>query len=533
MIKLLQVVVFFSALISSSQEIDSIILKLDQEIQIRDNYVENKNTEIASLKAEAHKIQLSGDSEEIYNSYIDLYKTYSSFKYDSAYYYLEKAKEIALNKNDSALLANAKIKEGFILLSAGLFTESLDTLNSVNFEYLQNESKYHFHFTKARCYFDLADYNDDNRYRINYIRKGIFNLSQSLNYVEPQSSEYLKANGLKNLKQQNWTKAEEIYFELLNKPDLSPQMYSVATSSLSYLYDQNNQEKIAMKYLGFAAISDIKNAITENIALRNLAIELYENGEVGKANHYVRVALQDATFYNARHRKNQISSILPIIESAQLHKLEQKNESLQNTVTLLAVLSLVILIFSVIIFKQLKAKKSARKALADYNKKLQQMNLNLLEADTIKQDYITYFLKVTSQLINKMGSLQKNTILKIKTKKPEEVLRVIQKYNVKNERAELFHQFDEVFLQLFPSFIEQLNGMFPEEEHRVVKKGELLNTELRILALYRLGIQDNKQVADFLDVSISTVYTYKTRLKSKSLHKNDFENQIMQVRKFY
>ena len=155
----------------------------------------------------------------------------------------------------------------------------------------------------------------------------------------------------------------------------------------------------------------------------------------------------------------------------------------------------------------------------------------MLEADAIKQDYITYFLKATSDLINKIGTIQKSTIHKIKTKNPEEVLNVLKKYSVKSERSELFHRFDMVFIKLFPSFTKSYNKLFPIDEPRTLKKGELLNTELRIFALYRLGIQDSQQVADFLDISVATVYTYKTRVKSKSLYKDIFEEKIMDIKR--
>ena len=514
-----------------AQNNDSLVSVLDETIVKREQYTQQKHQRLKTLERQMQKTRLSGTKEDIYQAHIKLYDGYNEFKYDSAYFYIEKAKGVAKEIKSTTHLSEAKIKEGFLLLSAGLFTEAIDTLQSIDTLALTPLKKYDLYFTKARSYFDLAEYNDDSKFQINYIRKGILNLNKALDLVEVNSSPYLKANGLKHLQQQNWELAKENYLLWLESYELSPQLYGIATSSLSYIFKQLDEPEKSKYYITLAAISDIQHAIKENIALRNLATKFYEEGKLKKANTYVRIALEDAEFFNARHRKNQISSILPIIESAQLYRVEQKNKSLQNTVILLAILSLIILVFFAIIVKQLKEKKAARQALAENNKQLQQMNLNLVEADSIKQDYITYFLKATSQLINKMGSLQKTTILKIKTKKPEEVLQTIYKYSAKKERTALFHQFDEVFLQLFPSFIESFNQLFPEKEQKTPKKNELLNTELRIFALYRLGIQDNKQVADFLDVSIATVYSYKTRLKNKSNHRENFDQKIMEIRK--
>ena len=239
--------------------------------------------------------------------------------------------------------------------------------------------------------------------------------------------------------------------------------------------------------------------------------------------------MEDATFYGARHRKIEISSILPIIEKAQLNKIKDKNDVLKNIVILLTILSVLIIVFLIIIFKQLVARNKSKKVMANSYSQLQEMNKRLGEANIIKEEYITYFIKATSDLISKIDYMQKSMLHKIITKKTDEVIASLKRYNVKEERESLFHQFDEIFLKLFPSFITDFNLLFPSDHISLIKKGELLNTELRIYALYRLGIQDANQIASFLELSVATIYTYKTRIKSKSEYKDIFEQKIMEI----
>ena len=189
-------------------------------------------------------------------------------------------------------------------------------------------------------------------------------------------------------------------------------------------------------------------------------------------------------------------------------------------------------IFSVIIFKQLKARNASKRILAESNLKLQELNNNLKEVDSIKQEYITYFLKVTSGFLNKMDQLQKSTLHKIMTKRPEDVVQIFNKYSVKRERAHLFQQFDEVFIKLFPSFQQDYYNLFPEKERLLPNNSNTLSNEMRIFALYRLGVQDSNQVADFLELSVATIYSYKTRIKSKSNFKENFEEKIMDIKQF-
>ena len=510
-----------------------ILKKLDKELRKQPIYLQKKRTHIDSLKKNAEKTQFYNDDHKIYQSYIQLFQEYKSFKYDSAYFYIDKAKELAIQMNDSLLIARTNINESFILLSSGLFKEASDILNTLNPASYSSELKYDYYFLMARFYYDLSDYNDDLRFRIKYVRKGNSFLEKAIAISSKNSPQFYAATGLMELKQQNWAGAENAFLSWLQliDPDEVPDQYGIAISSLSYAYEQQGNIAKAIESIGKAAISDVQNSTKENIALRNLANLLFQKGMLEEANRYLHLAMKDATFYNARQRKIQISSILPIVEGAQLYKLEQRNNNLQIIIVALFLLFGIAIILLLVIKKQLKQKNEAKKSLSIHIEELKKVNQSLTESDTIKQYYLAYFLNATSTLIQKLGRMQKSTIHKIKTKHPEEVLNVLKKFSVKKERRELFQQFDEVFLKLFPSFIEKFYALFPIEERKTMKHEKFLSTELRIFALYRLGIQDSKQVADFLEISVATVYTYKTRIKSKSLYKNNFEEKIMSIKR--
>ena len=520
----------FVPLLSFGQDVHPILDSLDRTLRNKEVYVGQKYSRIKTLQANIHKFTLSSDQRNLYLNNMALFEEYKSFKYDSAYYYLEQAKSRAVALHDRQLLAQARIKEGFVLLSSGLFKESIDTLSSIDPEQLTLKNRYDYFSVKARAYYDLADYTRDQRYNINYIQKGNLYLEKAIALIQPNTNEYWANESLKRLKQQDVKGAELAFSQWINNFNLPPEYYGIATSSLGYIYSEKRMTKKAIHYLALAAIADVKNATKETVALRNLANELFKLGYLEKANEYINLAMDDATFYDARHRKIEISSILPIIEKAQLNKVKEKNDKLEKIVILLTVFAFLIILFLIIIVKQLKARNKARMAMAASFTQLQEMNVSLSEANSIKEEYITYFIKATSDLINKIDHIQKSTIQKIISKKTDEVIGSLKKYDVKKERENLFHQFDVIFLKLFPTFIGDFNALFPVDNKSVIKKGELLNTELRIFALHRLGIQDSNQIADFLELSVSTIYTYKTRIKSKSNFKEVFEEKIMAIK---
>lgn len=524
---------FFFLLLSfsmSAKNVDPILDSLDRALQNKQIYIKQKYSRIKELKKNIHKSTLGKDNLSLYKLNMSLFEEYKSFKYDSAYYYLEEAKSKAIRLKNQELLSNSRIKEGFVLLSSGLFKEAIDTLNSIDASKLGRQNEYEYYSIKARAYYDLADYTRDQRYNISYIQTGNQYLEKALSLIKPNTNEYWSSESLKRLKQQDFKGAEQAFSYWITNFKLPADYYGIATSSLGYIYSEKGMTEKAVHYLALAAIADVKNATKETVALRNLANELFKLGYLDKANQYINLAMDDATFYDARHRKIEISSILPIIEKAQLNKVNEKNDMLEKIVILLTVLALIIILFLVVIFKQLKEKNASKKVLAESFSKLQELNITLSEANSIKEEYITYFIKATSDLINKIDQIQKSTIQKIISKKTDEVINSLKKYDVKKERENLFHQFDMIFLKLFPTFINDFNSLFPIDHKSVIKKGELLNTELRIFALHRLGIQDSNQIADFLELSVSTIYTYKTRIKSKSDFKEVFEEKIMEIK---
>ena len=90
--------------------------------------------------------------------------------------------------------------------------------------------------------------------------------------------------------------------------------------------------------------------------------------------------------------------------------------------------------------------------------------------------------------------------------------------------------FDTVFLNIYPTFIDEFNKLL-EEEARIVPKGDdLLTPELRIYALVRLGINDSVKIAEFLHYSPQTIYNYRNRVRNKShIPKGQFTTSVLRI----
>jgi hypothetical protein len=188
-------------------------------------------------------------------------------------------------------------------------------------------------------------------------------------------------------------------------------------------------------------------------------------------------------------------------------------------------------VFAVIIYKQLQKLKIADKVILESNHNLQESLNKLNEADKIKEEYIGYYFNLISEYINKLDKFKRSVDNKLITKRYDDIGILVNNINLTKEREELFINFDKAFLKIFPNFVEAYNALFTEENRVKLLPNQLLNTDLRIFALVRLGISDTEKISHILEYSVNTIYNYKTRIKSKSkLHNEEFEDAIMAIK---
>jgi len=194
-------------------------------------------------------------------------------------------------------------------------------------------------------------------------------------------------------------------------------------------------------------------------------------------------------------------------------------------------LVIMVVAFAIIIYKQLQKLKLADKVILDVNHNLQESINKLNEANKIKEEYIGYYFNLISEYINKLDKFKRSVDNKLTTKRYEDIRILVNNINLTKEREELFINFDRAFLKIFPNFVDGYNALFSEENHVKLLPNQLLNTDLRIFALVRLGISDTEKIAHILEYSVNTIYNYKARIKGKSIISNDeFEDAIMAIK---
>lgn len=522
--------VLFGSSAFSSSKTDSLLATLKTELTRKKIYDDQKELRIKKLKR-----KLSATSKTDYNSQYDicksLYEEYKVYQFDSAYVYTKKLLAISKTTKDVSKQYDSNIKLGFILLSSGMFKETFDCLNQINTHLLNDSSKLEYYALKARAYSDLADYNTDGAYAPFDNAESIKYLDSCIALSKPDSFDRLMHLGDRQLRTGQLQKPSEYYTRLLDHYNLTAHHRAMVATGLSAFYEGPFQSKTRINLLAIGAINDIRSSTKETLAIFKLGQQMYLDGNIKDAYMFIQQAMDDAQYYGARLRKIKIGAVLPVV-AAQIN-IATENEKNKFLIYFLsiAVVAILITLISFIAFIQLKRLKAKEKIIEENNVQLGKINDKLIEDTHIKEEYIGYFFNVISGYILKLEKLKRNVERKLSIKKYDDILLTVNEINIKKERETLFYTFDHIFLKIFPNFITTFNSLLKKEDQIWPKDHEVLNTDLRIFALMRLGINDNETIANILEYSVNTIYVYKMRIKAKALVPSDqFDHKIMAIK---
>lgn len=527
----------FSACQKNENSTDSAMRTLD--IAIADKApVANEMRVLDSLKKMLKTPKKAVETYAIQQKIIDRYMW---FRADSAFHYVHKNREIASKLNNRHMLLQSQLNLSILLSTAGLLNESSQILETIDKEELDSSLLRDYYYAHERFYYVSSEFNHDNYYTPIYKQKEN-RYKDSVRTTYPYGSlEYNKYTANLLVNDQKYVAAKDLLLQtipLIKKPS---RFAAMVYFDLAEIYEVLGNNKKYVYYLTLASIVDRKVPTKENAAIKELAFYLYKNkpGQLDRANRYIQIALEDASFYNNRQRIIQISEKLPLIVNAFQKMREQENNKLKSALIAISILLLIILVSLYFLYRKMMQLRTARTQSKQLYEELQvtnaailQMNDKLSHANETREEYLGVFMDLCASYISKLDDYKHMVRHKVINNKAHEILKNLHSQQfATSDRDEFTDSFDRTVLHLFPNFIEEVNQLLKESHRIVPKKGMLLTTELRILALIRLGIDSSQKIASFLHYSPQTIYNYKVKLRSYSQgSRNDFEENIKHIK---
>lgn len=544
-LKFLILFCFFSFNILTASEkttADSLMNQLDEVIANRAIYLEKKE---ARLKELSETLNKATTDRERFDALSNLYDEYHSFNADSAYNISLSQEKIARRIADPILTAQARLHRADILSATGMYHETLELIDSIKFEELpQYLHPYYFHI-KRTVYGRLADFAafEPEKERYSNLTKIYRDSIIATNEVNSLAHIITKADCF-NING-NPRAAVDVLNAFMTNNDLSEHERAICAWTLSDSYARLGDRDKQKEQLLISSISDLKSSVREYMSLRELALLLYEEGDLNRAYDFMTIAVDDATKCNARQRIVELNDSYPKINGIYVNTVEKQKDFLKRTIFIITVLSFVLLALLFYMRKQMQRITRARKAIEDaYNQlnvlteQLKTSNDNLSEANNaiaeiseLKEVYIGRYMDQCLVYIDKLDTYRKSIGKLLNSNRIDDLKKLLKSTSLVDDELKLFYeQFDNTFLSLFPSFVEDFNKLLLPEEAIIPKKEGSLNTELRIFALIRLGISDSDSIAKFLRYSLTTIYNYRTKVRNKSLgDRNKLEAEVLKI----
>ena len=529
---------------ATNNVVDSLLSQLDQVIQNRPVYIEQKEKKLNDLR-KALRQRISDENRfTLLGEYLDEYRSYNT---DSSLYISRERYQVALRMKNKEHQDNALMNTAEIMGTAGMYKEAIDLIQNVHINQLPDELHPYYYHIYRTVYGLMADYavteqekklyaEITDKYRDSLL---LVNKDNLLVYTLIQSDQYNVRGEFENAIQ---LLTDYLAGQIDNVHDVAICAYTLSESYR--LKEDTEKEK---EYLILSSIADMRSAVREYISLRKLAVLLYQEGDIDRAYSYLKLCMDDAVFCNARLRILEILQIFPLINDAYQQKTEKQQEQMEWALVSISLLSIFLLIAIFYVYKQMKRVAAARHEVVDANKRLKELNeelhlynLQLKEANHIiaensylKEEYIGRYMDQCSVYLEKMDNYRRSLGKIAASGKVDELYKHIKSSKfIDEELKDFYANFDNTFLQLFPTFVEDFNALLADGEQIYPKANERMSTELRIFALIRLGITDSVKIAQFLRYSVTTIYNYRTKVRNKAAGDRDLlEQEVMKIGK--
>lgn len=535
---------------------ESLLVQLDSVIANRDIYLENKEKYLTELHD--HLSNATTDHER-FDALGALYGEYHSFNADSAYAMSHRQEILARKIGDRNLITNALLNKANVLCDVGMYHETLSIIDTLTTCAIPDYLRPYFYHTKRTVYGHLASYAAFNHDKQYYEELTDDYRDSLLTVNDPNSIFHLLIKADQLNVHNRPREAVELLESFITNNNLSEHERAICAWTLSESYANLHDTASQKEQLLISAISDMKSAVREYVSLRQLALILYQEGDLDRAYRFLTIAVEDAAKCNARQRIIELNDSYPMINGIYVETVRNQKKTLEYTIFIITILSLLLIILLFYMRKQmLRIADGRRKVeaannklnvvngqLTESNDRLNELNRQLLQSNNklheaytaiaeiseLKEVYICQYMDQSLEYIELLDAYRKSVGKLVNAGKAAELQKLVKSTKIVDDELKSFYaQFDKTFLNIFPTFVEDFNNLLIPGEAIVPKRPGALTSELRIFALIRLGITDSIKIAKFLRYSTSTIYNYRTKVRNKAKgDRNNLENEVAKI----
>ena len=519
---------------------EALLQQLDRAVEERHTWDEKFNRQLDRLKS---RLDGSTPRERVDICY-ELCNLYRFHNMDSALHYVSLIRHAAMKSASRRSMQQAHLMAAMIYQAVGRSHESYDELQSTDTLLLSAAEMVDYLSTERSLLRLRMQRSENDSLRAACSARMAECGRRRLELVDPDGAEHGWYVGLDKRAAGDVAGAIEYLSRAFDAAEDAHLRARIAVD-LAACYRSTGDMARYEHMLAVSALNDLKASVKEYTSLPQLAILLFEQGDVGRANRYMRCTMEDVLACNHNSRVVQFSAANEAISAAYAGVLASRRRIAMAMIVAVCIFAIAIALALRLALLQKRRVQTmnaelsdansqlvARNGeLSDLNRQLSEMNYRLTDANHIKEQYVGHYMDLCSSYIGKLDEYRHQLNRTVTAGGLEAVKRELLSPDVaERERRDFYRMFDATFLDIFPDFVGQVNALLAEPSRFKPRAARTLNTELRILAVIRLGITDSVKIAYFLNCSLSTIYNYRTKMRNAALgDRDDFEAAVQRI----
>lgn len=471
--------------------VDQLLSELDRTLDHKDDYVRAKNERIGQLRK---NLASATDREQRYWIYRDLYNEYAFYDSDSAIYYAGRCLSVAGELGRGSWADEANMNLSYLYAATGLLEESANCLNRIDVGKLSQSMAIQYYEKLLFLFTHKDQYIGDNTLDAPYTKDAESLLYSMSDSVPPTDPFYYWFRGWRSLNSEDSSRVMIPRLQgVLETSGFETRMEAMDAYMLGRLYDRVGDEDNKLRYLILSAIADARACNREIASLEEIADFMYNKGELYRANEYINYCIQWANDYKSRVRVGRLANLQNNISKAYQREKDAQQAKINSYMWMLVAILVVLLCALAFIILQMRRLRQSRRALNDANIRLnghvgelQQLQaqlraaneqlsemyssakqgaITLSETNYAKERYIADIFAICSNYINKLDEFRKKINRMIMAGRFDEVRELTKSPELSHgELKELYANFDEIFLKIYPDFVSDFNSLLRPDE---------------------------------------------------------------------
>lgn len=499
--------------------------RLKSTMEQKGVYEQNFQERTSILRSQLY---LSSDTDKKWDAANSLYEEYLSYDIDSALVYSGMLQTLADNKEKGMVAVGSRVS---CLCALRMYSAAKDILNNIDTTDLgSNELQAYYKAHIALCTALGNEFSKDeissqeNKKRRYYYQDLLCNLPT----LSENERTYMRGKQL--MLEGDYDQALDSLHKVL-KVDVITSSRLHTTYAIANCYKAKGDYSKYKRWLAETAILDFQRPNRQYRSLYDLALCLYEDESYSEAADFIQQTVIDAIASKYDTRIVNAVEAQMIIRAAQEENTQNEGRILTLFICLILGTLVIISVGLVKVNRQRRRLKALMKQAKVYNHELAEKNDLISEANLLKEKYMFKYMYLSANFLKEMDEYRKGLRHTYKEQGVDALMTKLREPEYMYMQYKSFYKlFDEIFLGIFPDFPDKVNSMLKEDKQINIKHKDTLPTEFRILAVIRLGITESRKIAEFLNTSVNTVYTYRTKMRYDSIDGPDkFEENIKNI----